>query len=688
MNEEIQIFLEESLDLLNNLEQRLSSLNNNINDKENIEECLRILHTLKGSAAIMGFNNLKTIFHILEGKLEIIKNNRKKSIFKQFYSLSLLALDEIFSYFNQIKENQELNNDSLIEVINKLEALKIETNKSKENEEQKVQETIKSFYDEIAILDINDIGKEKGANYYYIWIQLEEQTILKSTRAYSIIKRLSGKNNKIGKLVVSTPKLEDIIQGKFNMEFSCIIESKYGIKEIEKVISTFLDVKEKKLNKMSLEKVIKHIKEIYGLASSNSTKGVKKKRSTLIEDLIRINIKDLNEIINITGELSVKFNAIMQFINQIPNLSEQFLQITSNIDYFIWKLQNLTLNLKLIPISVILRRIPRMVQGFAAEERKKVNLQLNQADEIKIDRELVEPLHEILLQLIKNALSHGIETPEERISKNKPPEGNIIIDFSIKKNNLKVIISDDGRGIKLDNVINIALKKGVITQNDLGKMSKNEKYNLIFLPGFSTSDTINAISGRGIGLSLVKKRIEDLGGEIQVESVPETGTIFSIYLPMTYSTIKTLNVKIKNQFYSIPLNEIYHINIINANMILNEKGREYVHFNNQKWKLIRIENNQNNYNEASNTKIVGNRNDLTEDLHPHSQSQMMEKIKVCYLERLNKRFCLVVDEFVNQGEVTIRSIKNNINLHKFTRGTILSDGSISLVVGISELETF
>ena len=327
-------------------------------------------------------------------------------------------------------------------------------------------------------------------------------------------------------------------------------------------------------------------------------------------------------------------------------------------------MQNVILNMRMIPIEHVLSRFPRMVRDLAKELKKKVRLDIQGAD-TEMDRTVIDEIGEPLIHLLRNAIDHGIEAPEKRKESGKPTEGLVQLKAYHSGNRVLIEIKDDGSGINREKIIKKALEKGLISAKEIKNLSSTQIDDLMFSPGLSTVDTVSDVSGRGVGLDVVKTRIESLGGSCTVESVPSEGTTFFIQLPLTLSIISAMLVNVAGESYAIPLNSIIEAARVSPEDILTFHQQKMIKFRGRVIPLVSLQ---------------------TIFQIPDSNQGIREKLSVVIVRKGDKLAGLVVDSFLDQREIVLKSLGNYLHsIFAISGATILGNGKVALVVDCNAL---
>ena len=391
--------------------------------------------------------------------------------------------------------------------------------------------------------------------------------------------------------------------------------------------------------------------------------------SKVIDKTIRIDVERLDELINLVGELVLGRNRLMQIISGVVEKFEgeaatrELIDTVSQIEYLTSELQTVVMRARMLPIARVFNKFPRMVRDLAREMNKKVEL-LIYGEETEVDKSVIEYIYDPLVHIIRNAIDHGIESPEERIKVGKPEKGKIILKAEHEGNYIVITVEDDGRGIDPDKIRKRAIEKNLITEQEAMSISDKDILNFIFIPGFSTASKVTNVSGRGVGLDVVKANIMKLNGIIDLQSTPGVGTKFILKLPLTLAIIQGLLVGVAGEIFIIPLSSVVEVVRVKPDQVHSIKGREIIRLRDSILPLVRLEEifnlKSNDHREKRNFYIV-------------------------VLGLAEKKIGLVVDALIGQKEVVIKSLGSYLkNVKGIAGATILGDGTVRLIIDVAQ----
>ncbi|SDB88874.1 two-component system, chemotaxis family, sensor kinase CheA [Pelagirhabdus alkalitolerans] len=678
MNEYLDVFIEESKEHIQSLNDQILELEKDPTNIDIVNEIFRSAHTLKGMSATMGFQDLADLTHKLENVLDGVRND-KLTLNTEIIDVIFNAVDDLEAMVLDIIEGGEGKKD-VSKLVNQLQAIEngdfkndssIEGQKTEQPEQKVTQATKSETQLDQFELTVLEQSKESGFNNYEITVELQESTLLKAARVYMVFEILE----QVGEVIKSTPTVTELEDENFDYEFTVILVSKEDndaiqqkimkVSEIEKV--TVLDFAIENQQTETSQETKKSSEEAAEQSStapaekSNSDQNKESSKGQMASKTIRVNIDRLDALMNLFEELVIDRGRLEQISSSLRNNELQ--ETVEHMTRISGDLQNIILNMRMVPIDQVFNRFPRMVRQLAKDLNKKIDLQVYGA-ETELDRTVIDEIGDPLVHLIRNALDHGIEMPEERVKKGKPEEGVLKLNAYHSGNHVFIEISDNGAGIDRDKVIEKAIKNNVITREQAASYSDQQVYQLIMESGFSTADQISDISGRGVGLDVVKNTIESLGGNITIQSTLNEGSMFSIQLPLTLSIISVMLTEVENEKYAIPLSSIIETAIVHKKDIMRAHNKQVIDFRGKVVPLVSLKN------------VFSVPGDREED----------DYYSVVIIRQGDKMAGLIVDTFIGQQEVVLKSLGNYLSdIFAISGATILGDGQVALIVDTNAL---
>ncbi|MUK89039.1 chemotaxis protein CheA [Ornithinibacillus sp. L9] len=650
-NQYIEVFLDESREHLQSVNDNLLKLEKQPEELTIVSEIFRSAHTLKGMAATMGFEDVASLTHQMENVLDKIRNG-ELVVTTEVIDVTFSAIEALEEMVESISNGNDGKKD-VTELVSKLEKIEngSSTHELHESTPSKTSDTLFEM-DEYQSTIISQAA-EQGYQVVQITVQLNDDCILKAARAYMVFEKLENK----GEIVQTIPSVEEIEEGNFEQDFSLLMVTKETNTDIEKVIHSVSEINQVEVSEFTLEKANNNEKQeskpesVTPDTNTEAPQGKQKQSKT-----IRVNLERIDNLMNLFEEVVIDRSRLEDLAQKLkePELTETIENMTRVTE----DMQGLMLSMRMVPVEQVFNRFPRMVRGLAKELEKEINLEITGAD-TELDRTVIDEIGDPLVHLIRNSLDHGVESPAKRRESGKPEEGNVSLRAFHSGNHVFIEIEDDGAGINRDKVEAKAIENGLLSAEHSEVLSDEEIYQLIFSSGFSTADQISDISGRGVGLDVVRSKIESLGGNIIVESEPGKGSKFSIQLPLTLSILSTLLVNVQDEIYAVPLSAIVETMLLDETQIMSVQGQKVIDF---RGKVVPIVS-------------------LREIFDVPRQDESKEENAVVIIHKGDKMAGLLVDSFIGQKEVVLKSLGNYLrDVFAISGATILGDGQVSLII--------
>jgi len=612
-------------------------------DQGVIDEIFRVAHTLKGMAATMGFQNMTHLTHAMEDVLD----GARKKLFRMGKKDDISTLFECLDVLNLlVGEIRESKDDSGIEtgpLVEKLFGIVSSFDSGNMNDPVQV---------------VSDPVQDGENLLMTVEVRLKPDCQLKGARAFMVLEEISP----FGKILQCVPPERQLFEGSFEGDaFYFVMETERDPAELEKAVMNIGEVLSCRAGSASDNE--KHDTPVQGAEA----KETRNRSSHLNEHMganqtIRVDVHRLDKLMNLVGELVIGRSRIERLTrDQGLREFEEPMLLLGRISM---EIQELVTKLRMLPIRFIFDRFPRLVRDISQELGKKVNLQID-GRETELDRSVIDEIGDPMVHLIRNSLDHGIESPKERLACGKSETGVLRVKAYQDGSSVVIAVEDDGQGVDRELVIRKALEKGVITEEQSGSMSDRDVYQILFLPGFSTSETVTDLSGRGVGMDALKTKVEALGGRITVESVKGKGTSVKVKLPITLAIVLALLVRIDGRVYAIPLESVDETLRVQKSDIKNING-----------------------NLA--TQVRGTVLPLIDSRSFYDLPERKEEgeFEIVIMRTGFRKIGFIVDEFVGQQEIVIKSFGDTglTKIKWFSGGTILGDGSVALIIDPSALE--
>lgn len=671
----MSMFLEESADNLQTLNEALLQLEQNPDDIDKLNEIFRVAHTIKGMAATMGFSQMAELTHKMEDVLSKFRDGEIK-ISKDVVTILFNCLDTLEQMVNNITEGntKQLSIEKLLSELENVANVEHMPKTIEADIETQNFELLNPAESKLAIelneYDINVVkqAKSKGYNIFGIKIFLSPTTLLKSARAYLIFKNLE----EAGEIIKSIPGVDDLENENFDFEIDIVLVTHrekteiynilMNISEVERVFIDNLDIKVEDIEKIKTKeisqevfkntenaKIINNGQDV-GKAINGDGESHKKNHKS-----VRVDLDRLDNFMNMVSELVIHRTRLEQIseVYKLAELNETLEQVARTTS----DLQDLVMKIRMLPLDIVFSRFPRMVRDLAVELDKEMELNIKGAD-TELDRTVIDEIGEPLIHLIRNAADHGIELADERIKQGKSSVGNISLIAYQEGTKAVIKVEDDGAGICVDKIKEKAQSMGI----NIEGMNDKDIVNLIFMQGFTTNDKVTDISGRGVGMDVVQTNIAALGGTLEVETQKGVGSSFIIRLPLTLQIIQTLLVKVSNETMALSLGYVDRVIDFKEELIKTTNNREVIIFNDKVISLVRL------------SRRLG------------LEETKAKKKFIVIVNIGGKTVGLLVDGLLGQREIVIKPLGNTLHAQKeYIGATILGDGLVTLILDVAAL---
>ena len=692
----LEIFIDESEEHLQTLSDCIMVLEKEPDNKDTINEVFRAAHSLKGMAGTMGFKRMQHLTHDMENVFQEVRSDHIK-ITRGMIDLLFKCLDALEGYVDNIKstsdegtEDNEVIIKELNDFIAKTEGAEeignTETSEAKEaapestQEEKAGQEKIELTNDEKKAIRE---AESNGQHIYVMTVHIQKDCLLKAARAFLVFKAVED----FGQILVYRPSSQDIEDEKFEFEFSFFLASEESEDKIVAVAKAVSEIEKVDAEEIHLDEYVKEAEAQEEQQAKEATAEQKEapaeapkaaekkapaanaKKQTNAKPVtgrtVRVDIEKLDALMNQVSELIIAKNSLVsissnesgEYQNQSFHEQIEYLErITTNLHESVMKV-------RMVPIESVVNKFPRMIRDLSRKLGKKMELYMT-GEDTELDRTVVDQIGDPLQHLLRNSADHGLEDNATRVERGKPEVGSIFLKAFQEGNNVIIEVGDDGNGIDVAAVRDKAVERGVITAEQAENMSQKEIINILFLPSFSMAKKITDISGRGVGLDVVKSNIEALGGDVEVRTQLGEGTTFIVRLPLTLAIIQALMVEIRDEKYAIALGSISNIESIPVNEIKYVQAQEVIHLRGAVIPLIRLD----------------------QVLDMEEKQEEPENLTVVIVKKGDSLAGLVVDNLIGQQEIVIKSLGKYINNNKIISGaTILGDGEVALILDVNTL---
>ncbi len=701
-NQYMDMFLDESKEHLQSLNDGLLGLEDNAEDLSILNEIFRNAHTLKGMSATMGYNKIAELTHEMEDVLDMLRKEQLK-VTGDIIDTLFKCIDSLEQMINNVANGDPEDLIDVSELVAKLTAIMrgegapapaaqpstpapaaqtpaAPTAAVSSDVPVELSETEKSIITE---------AEKSGMHGIYLKVTLTETCLLKSARSYMVMNSLE----EVGEVIRTIPPAEELEQEAFERSFEVILitgvdeevihDAVMGVSEVEnaetqviKFAATASSAPEPAPAPVVEQKSASTApataptpapapkpsapanKPAAGGGQAPANAAAQKKSHA--GQSVRVDIEKLDTLMNLMGELVINKVRLEQ-IGQVHRLSE-LTETLEQMDRVTTDLQNIVMKVRMVPVSQVFNRFPRMVRDVTKELNKEINLTI-EGEDTELDRTVIDEIGDPIMHLLRNSLDHGIEMPDEREAKGKPRVGEVGLIARHEGNNVVIMVTDDGKGIDADIIRRKAVEKGLFSQEEVDSMEDADAVRIIFLPGFSTAEKISDISGRGVGMDVVKSKIESLSGQVDVETHVNEGSIFKIKLPLTLAIIQAMLVQVQNEMYAIPLASIDSTLSIQPSDIRTVQNNEVIVLRGEIIPIIRMEE----------TLMV-----------PHVKDT--HELFVVVVHAGDSKAGIVVDKLIGQQEIVIKTLGNLfMGLKMFSGATVLGDGRVALILDVATM---
>ncbi|GAB6433546.1 MULTISPECIES: chemotaxis protein CheA [Bacillus] len=661
----LNIFFEESEEHLQSLNENVLILEQNPADMGVVGEIFRSAHTFKGMSASMEFTEMADLTHKMENVLDEIRHGNIV-VHANIIDVIFECIDNLEKMVADVQQGG-MGNIDVVSTKNKLEALlngNVET--SAEHVEQE------------------SINKDDAVSHE-VHITVEQQAILKAVRAIMCIEALQN----IGDIQKTVPSIEEIEADAFGFEFTVFMNTDRSVEELKQVVLHVSEIEKVVVkqgeslqevdSKFTTEEAVQveeliqpdvvttqvqaPIEAAKQPASATTMKSAVKTKNAKGENRsIRVQLEKIERLMNMFEESVIERGRIDELAQTIQD--KELIEHLNRLGDISKDIQNVLLNMRMVPIETVFNRFPRMVRMLAKDLGKKIDLQIT-GEDTEVDKIVIDEIGDPLVHLIRNAIDHGIETVEQRRDAGKNETGTIKLEAFHSGNHVVIQITDDGNGIHKGKVLEKAIKNGVVTESEANKLTDREVYDLIFQPGFSTAEVVSDLSGRGVGLDVVKHTIHSLGGHLIIDSEEGKGSTFRIELPLTLSIIQSMLVQTNDTRYALPLGNIVEAIRIKREDIQSLQGKDVLNYRDQ---IIEVKHLSTVFGEKT-----------VDEAFESYDSQM---VPVLIVRNTHRSYGLIVNTIIGQREIVLKSLGDFFadSSNYFSGATILGDGRVVLIL--------
>jgi two-component system chemotaxis sensor kinase CheA len=679
----LDMYIFETNQLIEKLEQLVIDGEKENGFADSINEIFRIMHTVKGSSAMMLFNNIAELSHSVEDLFFYIREKKPDNVDNNILSdIVLNAIDFIRNEMEKIQNGDNPDGDSsekIIEIKEFLNQLKQEHGDGETVKENKCKP--QKFF-----VTSGKTKEETPRQKYEACAHFVEDCGMENIRSFGILHKLS----EVAEVIISIPEniIDDDEQASEEIRksgFKIIFYSELDIEAVKAIINetVFLSkldinivkddieiISNKEVAKETEKQEINELEEkeskIAEETNKNSIKEKKIEKNSLYQEFISLSVAKADRLMDLIGELVISES----MVTQNPDLAglelDNFQKSARQLRKIITEMQDTVMSIRMVPLAATFQKMNRIVRDMSKKMDKEVKLTII-GEDTEVDKNIIEHISDPLMHLVRNSIDHGIETTAERIDKGKQPVGNLILEAKNAGSDVLIIVKDDGKGLNEEKILLKARENNILEKNE-NEMTKKEIFNLIFLPGFSTKEAVSEYSGRGVGMDVVMKNIEKIGGSVSVDSIQEIGTSMTIKIPLTLAIIDGMNVKVGESRYTLPTSSIKEFfRPKEDDLIKDPDDNEMIMVRGQCYPILRL-----NDHFAVNTNLKG----------------LWEGVLIM-AEHDERGFCIWVDELLGQQQVVVKAlpnyIKNTRNIKDLAGCTLLGDGNISLIIDMGNI---
>ncbi len=660
-DEEISVFLDELEEKIHVLSENFLMLERKGDSREVLQKIFRAAHTIKGSSAVMGYEKMASLTHEMENLFDQMRKGKFLPVTRQLVDTLFMALDTLQALRDEIVG--KVVSVDIRQVVEELRQCQ-EGNPAipdAEPEKSGLQPGVTGTL-ETVVQEVIREAELKGYQAYWVKTELDPDCQMKSVRAFLFFETLQ----QVGEVIKSEPPIEDIQDGRFDNGFQVVLLTKEDSDRVRSLLMAIAEITTVSLEQIVLTGGVDLLKQLdfKGAAEQAREHEVKTVQT------VRVDVRRLDTLMNLVGELVIDRTRLNRFAKIFEerfgpgseDLVDNLNEISRHLGQVSGDLQEQIMKARMLPVAQVFNRFPRMVRDLAKKLGKEINF-IVEGHETELDRNVIEVIGDPLIHLIRNAIDHGIEVPGERLKLGKPRVGVLKLKASYMENHIIIIVQDDGGGIDQDRLRAKAVERGLMDWEMAERLTDQEALNLIFMPGFSTVAEVSDLSGRGVGMDIVRNQIENINGIVDISSTLGVGTTFTIKLPLTLAITQALMVGLGNGQFAFPLANVVETISVQAGEIKRVKHREVILVRGRILPLLRLS-----------------------EVFEMEGIEEKDRLFVVVLGIGEKRVGVIVDKLLGELEIVIKSLGDYLGKVPCLSGaTILGDGQVALIVDVGGL---
>jgi len=661
--EELEVFIQEADEQLQLLDEDLVILEREGVKPEILQEIFRAAHTLKGSSAMLGYEDMSRVAHVMETLLDKIRDGTQE-VTTPVIDVLLHGLDTLKS----LREQLVSDSDKSVDVRSVIAEVESVANCGVNTPSDEVNSTLSR---DSVVLEKTKALLGEGCETYRVRVEVDKESSWPAVRCFQAAKELS----RIGEVVESSPSMEKLETGEAGHNLELIIVSNSQPSVIEEIVATIPEIVRTEITVQRPEETSSKggtptASGQKSGAGQGETTGTSSQKISHVSQAVRVDVRLLDNLMNLVGEMVIDRNRIKQIGRDLESkykedeVVQSLGETSAHIMKVVNELQENVLSARMLRIGTVFNGFPRLVRDLAQKAKKKVDLVI-EGQETELDRSIIEQVRDPLLHLLRNSVDHGIELPDQRSGAGKSETGLVNLSAHQEQNYIVIVVADDGKGIDAEKLRKAAVKKGVISADEAGHLTDAGTMDLIFISGMSTAKRVTDVSGRGVGMDVVKTNIEGLGGQVSIDSQPGKGTTFTLRLPLTLATTNGLMVSSAGINYVVPMSSLVEVLKLAQGDTKNVLNKEVIRVRDNVFPLLRLD------------RMFG---------HGEDGSQPSSEIIAVVVRVKDKMVGLAVDSVLEPQETVVKSLGKYIgNVQGIAGATILGDGRVALILDTATL---